>query len=306
MDTDLLETFRQVARDGSISGAARGLAYTQSAVSRQVAVLEAEFGARLFDRHAGGVRLTEHGRRLLTHAESLLERLDLARHDLEALDRLEDGRLRIGAFPTANASLVPRAMAGFAAEWPNVSLSLVEGNTRRQLARLESGDADLAVVSAFPDQTPDRKRFDLVTVLDDSMLIAVPVSHRLAGRRRVRLTELENETWIGGELADDDDHALGPARLATAPPSDFPVREWTAKLGLVAAGLGSTLVPALAAGAARSDIALVRIDHRDAPPRTVFAATPRGVTAPPATDAFIAALMTSAKQLADAVASRPD
>jgi DNA-binding transcriptional LysR family regulator len=167
MDTALLETFRQVARHGSISGAARRLAYTQSAVSRQVAALEVGFGVRLFDRRAGGVQLTEHGRCLQPHAESLLERLDHARRDLEALDRLEGGRLRIGAFDTANASLIPRAMATFATKWPSVSLSLVEGITRRQLARLESDDTDLAVVSAFPGQSLDHKRFDLVPLLEE-------------------------------------------------------------------------------------------------------------------------------------------
>jgi DNA-binding transcriptional LysR family regulator len=299
MDTALLETFCQVARHGSISGAARQLAYTQSAVSRQVATLETRLGARLFDRRAGGVQLTEHGRCLLTHAESLLERLDVARRDLEALDRLEGGRLRIGAFPTANASLIPRTMAAFAAAWPNVSLSLAEGITLRQLALLESDDADLAVVSAFPDQSLDRKRFNLVPLLDDTMLVAVPLSHRLASRRRrVRLAELEGEPWIGGEPADNDDRVLGPARLTTTPQTDFPVREWTAKLGLVAAGLGVTLVPTLAAEAARADIALVPLQPSDVPSRRVYAATLRGVTPAPATEAFIDALRESAKQFA--------
>jgi DNA-binding transcriptional LysR family regulator len=64
---------------------------------------------------------------------------------------------------------------------------------------------------------------------------------------------------------------LGPARLARVIGSDFPVREWTAKLGLVAAGLGVTLVPSLAAHAVRADVALLPLDRSDAPPRTVYA-----------------------------------
>jgi DNA-binding transcriptional LysR family regulator len=304
MDTALLETFRQVARHGSISGAARRLAYTQSAVSRQVAALEVGFGVRLFDRRAGGVQLTEHGRCLQPHAESLLERLDHARRDLEALDRLEGGRLRIGAFDTANASLIPRAMATFATKWPSVSLSLVEGITRRQLARLESDDTDLAVVSAFPGQSLDHKRFDLVPLLEDAMLIAVPRSHRLARRRRrIRLADLGDERWIGAESSDDD-RLLGPARLTTEARTDFPVREWTAKLGLVAAGLGITLIPTLAAEAARADIALLPLDPNDAPPRTVYAATLKVFTPAPATDAFIGALKETAKQVARSRANR--
>jgi DNA-binding transcriptional LysR family regulator len=287
MDTALLETFRQVARDGSITGAARTLAYTQSAVSRQVAALEAVVGARLFDRQGRGVRLTEHGRALLPHAESVLARLDLACREVAALDRLKAGRLRVGAFSTAAAVVVPRAMAAFAAEHPHVTLSLVEGITRRLLDRLESDDADLAVVSAFPGQDLDRERFDLTHLVDDPMLVALPTSHRLARRRRVGIADLEGERWIGAK-ATDDDRLLGPGRLATEPPTEFVVRDWPAKLGLVAAGLGVTLVPALAAEAARADIALVRL--HDTPPRRVYAATLRGVTPAPAAAGFVAAL----------------
>ena len=300
MDTALLETFRQVAAQGSITNAARSLGYTQSAVSRQVAALETSVGARLFDRRRRGVRLTEHGRQLLSHAESLLARIEIARRDLEALDRVEAGRLRVGAFPTAVATLIPLAMAAFAGDHPNVSLSLIEGATPRQLEHLERDDADIAVISAFPGQRVDDDRFELAHLLDDAMFVALPSGHRLAERRRVRLGDLAGERWIGADPRDEDDRVLGPARLAGEFSTDFPVRDWTAKLGLVAAGLGVTLMPSLATASARPDIALAALDPRDAPPRRVYAATLRGITPPPATGAFIAALRASAAPLADA------
>jgi DNA-binding transcriptional LysR family regulator len=298
MDTGLLQIFREVATQGSISGAARRLAYTQSSVSRQVAALEAELGVRLFDRWARGVQLTEHGRCLLEHAEAVLARVELARRDLDALDRLESGRLRIGAFTTVTAVLLPRAMAAFASAWPDVSLSLVEGITHQLLARLESDDVDLAVISAFPGQTLDRERFHLIPLLEDAMLVALPLSHRLTRlRRHVRVVELRNEAWIGADSSADD-RLLGPARLASAIGSDFPVREWTAKLGLVAAGLGVTLVPSLAAEAARADVALLPLRRSDAPPRTVYAATLHGRSPAPAVNAFVDVLRQTADQIA--------
>jgi DNA-binding transcriptional LysR family regulator len=297
MDTHLLEIFREVAKHGSISGAARRLAYTQSAVSRQILALEADVGVRLFDRRARGVQLTEHGRCLLEHADSVLSRVELARRDLDVLDRLEGGRLRIGAFTTAIAVLLPRGMATFASEWPNVSLSLVEGITKQLLVRLERDDADLALISAFPDQTLDRERFHFVPLLEDAMLVAVPVSHRLnRRRRRVHLAELGGQAWIGAD-ASDDDRLLGPARLASTIASDFPVREWTAKLGLVAAGLGVTLVPSLAARAVRADVALLPLDPSDAPPRTVYVATLHGRTPAPAVTTFTEVLRQTAKYI---------
>src|SRR4051812_34317172 len=132
MDSTLLRTFCEVAARGSVTAAAQSLGYTQSAVSRQVAALEAAVDAALFERVARGVRLTDQGRLLLPHANSVLERLDDARRELEELESGKTGRLRVGAFPTAVAVLIPRALAAFEADHPGVSLSLVEGVTRRQ------------------------------------------------------------------------------------------------------------------------------------------------------------------------------
>ena len=130
------------------------------------------------------------------------------------------------------------------------------------------------------------------------MLVALPFSHRLTRRRRhVHLAELGDQAWIGADTGADD-RLLGPARLARAIGSDFPVREWTAKLGLVAAGLGVTLVPSLAAQAVRADVALLPLDRSDAPPRTVYAATLHERTPAPAVKAFIDVLRQTAKQIA--------
>src|SRR5262245_46035204 len=159
MDTSLLEVFGTVARAGSFSEAARVLRYTQSAVSRQVATLEAELGAVLFDRLPRGVALTDAGRALQPYAETVLEGLASARRELAALRGLGAGRLRVGAFPTAVAALVPRALADFRAAHPEVALSLLEGLTPRLLERLAAGDADVAVVSSAPVAPPDGDRF---------------------------------------------------------------------------------------------------------------------------------------------------
>src|SRR4029453_6666541 len=98
MEIIWLRVFREVARQGSFTAAADALRYTQSAVSRQIAALESDTGATLFDRVPRGVRLTDEGRCLLEHADAVLGRLDSARRDLAALRDLDGGRLRIGAF----------------------------------------------------------------------------------------------------------------------------------------------------------------------------------------------------------------
>src|ERR687889_1946709 len=118
LDAARLHVFREVVQRGSLSAAAEALSFTQPAVSRQIAALEREAGAQLLERTPRGIRLTEPGRILLGHAEAILDRMATARAQLESVATLAGGRLRIGAFPTANATIVPRAIAAFAREHP--------------------------------------------------------------------------------------------------------------------------------------------------------------------------------------------
>lgn len=297
MDSDLLRTFVTVARQGSITAGSAALGYTQSAISRQIASLEAKTGATLFVRRARGVDLTYHGRALLPYAESILRLAAEAAAELEALDRLDAGALRLGAFPTANAALVPRAIAAFSQAHPRVNVTLNEGTTRRQLTGLEVGDIDLAVISAFPGQPLPDTHVTLEHLLDDQMNVALPRDHRFAGRRTVHLTELVGERWIAGDVRDDD-RMLSPVHLLPAFEGTiaFFVREWTAKLGMVAAGLGITMLSSLAVEAARSDIAVIPVAAASSTRRRVYAATARDRPPPPAHEQFLAFLRTEASR----------
>ncbi|MEU4242713.1 LysR family transcriptional regulator [Actinoplanes sp. NPDC026619] len=286
MDTQLLHVFRTVAHLGSITAAARRLRFTQSAVSRQIAALEADAGARVFDRVPRGVTLTEAGRALLPHAEAILDRLAAARQDLDEL-RAGPLRLRVGAFPTAVAELVPRALASFRAAFPDSALTLVEGLTPALLERVVAGGADLAVVSSSPAAPLDAARFTLHHLLDEHLLVALSARHPLAGRPAVALAELADDPFIVGSAGNES--ALLHANLpgGFAPKIDIVVADWTGKLGCVAAGLGVALVPALALRIAPAGVVLVRLDPKDEPVRQVFAATPAGRPVAPAVTTFL-------------------
>jgi DNA-binding transcriptional LysR family regulator len=297
MQVQALEVFRAVARHGSVTGAARALRYSQSAVSRQLAALEADVGARLFDRLARGVTLTEEGRSLLPHVESILDRITAARQDLERLRGLGGGRLRVGAFPTAVAALVPRALAALRDAHPDVHLSLVEGRTPQLLERLLAGDADVVVVSAPPDQPVDGERFTLRHLLDEELLVAVPRLHRLARRRVVRLAELGDESFLAGSATAEETLLRATLPRGFSPRIDIVTAEWTGKLGCVAAGLGVALIPALAVRAAPPDLALLRLHPDDAARRRISAATAKGRQPAPAVAAFVAELDRAARQL---------
>jgi DNA-binding transcriptional LysR family regulator len=299
-----LEVFREVARQGSFTAAAESLRYTQSAVSRQIAALESDTGSALFDRVPRGVLLTDEGRCLLEHAEAVLGRLDTARRDLTALRDVDAGRLRIGAFATAEAELVPRAMATFHERHPNVALSLAEGLTAGLISQLHQGELDVGLLSVPPGRSLGTGGLELTHLLDDPILVALPREHRLARRRTLRLAELSAEPWIAG-WRNPEDTLLGTGLpRGFEPQVHFVVPEWTAKLGLVAAGLGVTLVPGLAAGTARADILIKRLHPDDTRARAVYAATPARASQPPAVRRFLGILTDAVAALHAGLARR--
>ncbi|WP_171074785.1 LysR family transcriptional regulator [Nonomuraea basaltis] len=272
-DTAALRLFDEVARSGSFTAAAELLGYTQSAVSRRVAALERATGGPLFERLARGVRLTPAGAALHRHAVAVLDRLERAGDELAAIHGGRGGTLRVGAFATANVDLVPGTLKRFAERRPGVELRLVEGLTPRLMDRLRAGALDVAVISDYPAGLPaDGAR--AVPLLEDRLYVALPAGHRLAGDEDVDLRDLAGETWI--EAAPRGQPTLLVTACAAAgftPRSGLRVAEWTGKFGFVAAGLGVTLVPELAARAVPRDLVL-RPLRGMAPARKVYAALP--------------------------------
>ncbi|MFF9847766.1 LysR family transcriptional regulator [Streptomyces litmocidini] len=288
------EAFLAVARAGSFTAAAHDLGYTQSAVSRQVQSLEEEMGAELFERLPRGVRLTEAGRVLLPHAEAVRDRWAAARAELTSLRTLDGGLLRLGAFSSATASLVPRAQAVFRERHPGVVVTRVEGPSAKHLGLVAAGEEDLAVVGPAA-AAPPPPGVTLHPLLDEPMLVALERGHPYAGRRAVRLAELADEEWIVGHERLEDTLFRPVVAAGFRPRTGLLAHDWIAKLGAVAAGLGVTLVPALAAASVRRDVALVTIPPEDVPYRRICAAAPATPTV--AAAAFLGLLRETAEQL---------
>jgi DNA-binding transcriptional LysR family regulator len=253
-----LRVLREVAQTGSFSAAAGSLGYTQSAVSRQVAGLEAAAGRRLFDRGRHGVTLTPAGARLLTSAVRVLDELDSARRELSG--ESTDGRtVRLGAFPTAIAGLVPKALAGLP---PRLSVSVREATTPALTRALRAGTLDLAVLARMPPFRPldsESPAFELTTLSERELLIGVPANHPLARDQAVEVDELEGQVWVASR-SDAGDTLLGVwPGLAERTDVRYVVRDWLAKLQIVAAGLAITTIAPIMLDALPEGIAIVAV-----------------------------------------------
>src|SRR5436853_7159357 len=143
LDVKRMRVLREVAAKGSFSAAAESLSYTQSAISQQIAALEREAGTTLVERNARGVRLTDAGRALVGHAEAILARLADAEAELEAISGLRAGRVRLGAFPSAGATLMPKAIAAFREAHPGVEVQLHPAEPDDGMALLRAGELDI-------------------------------------------------------------------------------------------------------------------------------------------------------------------
>ncbi len=288
LDVKRLRVLREVAAKGSFSAAAESLAYTQSAVSQQIATLEKETGTTLLERNAKGVRLTDAGRVLVEHAEAILCRLSAAEAELEAMAGLRGGRVRLVSFPSAGATIVPRAVAEFRVRHPAVEIHVDQAEPEDGIARLRAGDCDIALtIDAFA--APKAEGIDYLHLLDDPMYVALPRNHPLASRRRIRFADLAGESWILGTTGACPD---GRILMAAAQAAGFEPRiafhsdDYLAVQGFIAAGVGVALIPDLALVSVRDDIVIRSLGARP-PVRKILAATPSGAYRSVATQAML-------------------
>jgi DNA-binding transcriptional LysR family regulator len=294
-----LRVLKEVAYRGSFSGAAESLSYSQSAVSQQIAALEAETGLTLVERHPRGVSLTAAGQALVRHAEGILARLEAAEDALSAIAGLRGGRLRMASFPTAGATLMPLAIATFRSYHPDVELTLAEGEPEDIVPRLRAGELDLALLFEFAGQSLPTQGMTRVELLADPMYLALPRDHALAERGRIRLQDLDGEAWVQTSRASQcARHVIRSCHAAGFEPNvAFESDDYQTVQGLVAAGVGVALIPELALSVVRDDI-VIRALSPAPPERQVIAAVPERARLVPAAPAMLGVLEEAAERYA--------
>lgn len=245
-----LRVMKAIAEAGSFTGAAQLLGYTQPAISQMVRRLERRSGTALVERVGRSVRLTEAGEVLARHAVHVLAAIDNAQAEVAAIAGLQAGRVRLMAFPSSSATLVPRALAKVKAAHPGITVQFSEGEPHEALTAVRAGNCDLAVAFTYDGTDAGRGEDDLnglvvIDIIDDPVLVALPLDHPLADQEVVRLDQLSDAEWIAG-CTRCRGHLLTLARSAGFDARvSFETEDYVAVLGLVSAGLGVALVPQL-------------------------------------------------------------
>lgn len=286
MDPRRLLTFREVVRQGSFSRAGEVLSLTQPAVSQQVSALERQLGVRLLDRGPGGPTPTAAGTLLLAHADAVADRLSQAGEQIAELAADDRRTLRVGAFPSALATVVPAAIVRLREQQPELQVEAIDAPAAELGAMVAAGALHAAMCFQDAGEPPRRpegtERHELGR---EPMRVALALDHPLAGRERVAIRELAAETWTAPSRSGIVYRACVDAGFE--PHLAFVTQDVLASRGIVASGLAVTLMPELLAPGLPG-IALVPIEGPQ-PYRSLYGLTPAAGTRPAAV-AFLSAL----------------
>lgn len=244
-----LHVLRMVRQMGTVTAAGRVLHLTPSAVSQQVRSLARELDIELLQPAGRGIRLTAAAEVLLDHGDRLQADWERARADLDAHRLGDRGPLRLCAFPSALASLLPATTEQLRHGDPPLDLVVSQADPAEAFDRLVAGDADLAIVETEPaaPATSD-PRFHQEPLLDDPLHLVVARSHRFAQRTQTALVDAMDEDWVGGPV-DGSYHQIelqACLRAGFTPRFVHRALDWSAYLAVVEARLGVALLPRLA------------------------------------------------------------
>ncbi|TCZ74272.1 LysR family transcriptional regulator [Paenibacillus albiflavus] len=245
MELRQLQYFVKVARKQHVTQAAEELHVVQSAVSRQIRLLEEELGVTLFVQKGRNVQLTSVGRLFLTRVEGVLTELDKAVDEIHEFLDPDAGEIRIGFPHSIVLTLLPSVIAAFRKDYPSAKFILKQGTYNSLLRDVAKGEIDLAFVSPFPETNEHVTGEYLMT---DELYAIVPPGHKLAHCKEIRLAELKDETFVMFTESYSLRTIVMDACLKAGftPQIEFEADETDAIRGLVAAGMGVSLLPELA------------------------------------------------------------
>lgn len=286
MEVNQLRYVCAIADTGNFSRAAERCRIAQPSLSQQVQKLEEDLGVKLFDRLGRSIRLTEAGRAFIPRARAILEQMDAAR--TSAADKNADlrGNVTVGVIPTVAPYLMPRYTASFAKKFPDAKLRIIEDTTSVLVQGLRDLSIDVAVL-ALPLRHKDLELFPIRT---ERLFAVLKKNHPRARAKSLALKDLRGESFV--MLRDGHcfrDLSLDTcARARITPNIAFESAQFSSLLGMVAAGIGVSLVPEMAIDR-NVGCRYVRLSDAQAT-RTIVAAVVRGRSFNRVQQAFISGI----------------
>ncbi|OMF22393.1 LysR family transcriptional regulator [Paenibacillus sp. FSL H8-0548] len=245
MELRQLHYFVKVARKEHVTQAAEELHVAQSAVSRQIHQLEEELGVKLFAQKGRNLQLTPVGQLFLKRAEVILADLERAVIEIHEFLDPEKGEIRLGFPHSLGISLIPQVVAAFHKLHPNVRFRFKQGMYPSLIRDMIKGEIDLAFISPFPDE---HEFVSGEVLLTEELFAILPPGHRLCDKESIELKELEKETFV----LFSEGYSLRPIvweaclEAGFTPQIGFEGEETDTIRGLVAAGMGVSLLPEMA------------------------------------------------------------
>jgi DNA-binding transcriptional LysR family regulator len=292
-----LVALKAIAEHGSFHRAAAALDYTQSGISHQIATLERIVGERLLERPGGSrpVRLTEVGRRMLAHSCLVLDRIDAAQADLAALRAGAAGRLRVGAFQSVGATLLPPLMSRLSRTRPGLQIELTQTTSDPELFDLlEGGRLDITFAMLPAPEGPFRVR----ELFAERFIVLAAADSEVASRGRpLSLSELAGLPLIAAHACRYTGHLETQLRERGFEPNIVHRSDDNGTVhGLVAAGAGVAFVPRLVADSVNGELAVLEVDEH-LPPRRIALASRRDRGTPAALDTFVQEVVATCDEL---------
>lgn len=194
MKLEQLKNLVAVGRAGSVRQASRDLNLSQPAITKSIKLLEAELGCDLLHRRSHGVTPTASGQALIKRALAIEAELNSARHEIDSIEGVTTGDIRVSASPSVAINLIPRAVLTLKAARPNVTVHIEDGVYPQVLSTVRNGDLD-AAVCLMPEQA-NADELDIEVLVEDALTPAVRADHPLTRERNLSLRDLIDEEWI--------------------------------------------------------------------------------------------------------------
>jgi len=246
MELTQLRYFREIAKSGHMTKAARTLGVSQPALSAMLRKLEAEVGTSLLHRTGKGVELSEAGKVFLRHADESVRRADEGLHEVRRLSGLETGSIRAGAGATAASYILPSVVSDMRRAHPGLKFYVREMGSSAIVEAILNGELDLGIVT-LPIRGVGAKQLVLRSLVDDELRLITPPRHKLAKETSFRWSDLKGESVIGFEAGSAVREVVDHAAAASGITLDvvMELRSIQSIQQMVAAGVGVGFVSRL-------------------------------------------------------------